>query len=95
MTDAYAADELTHWWILAIRRTVLRRAMVIACLVGTVLALVNHGDKILSGTMTWLNLGQVFVTYFVPYLVSTYSSVVAIRTQQRNAMAKRNAIGSE
>ena len=89
MTDAYATDELTPWLKLATRRTVARRAVVIASFVGTVLALVNHGDRMLSGAMSGLNWGQVFVTYFLPYLVSTYSSVVAIRTQQRLSMAKK------
>jgi hypothetical protein len=95
VTDPYATDELTPWWILAARRTVARRALVIASLVGTVLALVNHGDRMLAGTMSGLNWGQVFITYLLPYLVSTYSSVVAIRTQQRLSMAKRDAAGSE
>ena len=95
MTDAYATDELTPWLKLATRRTVARRAVVIASFVGTVLALVNHGDRMLSGAMSGLNWGQVLVTYFLPYLVSTYSSVVAIRTQQRLTMAKRDAVNSE
>ena len=95
VTDAYATDELTPWLILATRRTVARRAVVIASLVGTVLALVNQGDRMLAGAMSGLNWGQVFVTYFLPYMVSTYSSVVAIRTQQRLSMAKRDAVSSE
>jgi hypothetical protein len=95
MTDAYATDQLTPWLILATRRTVVRRAVVIALFVGTVLALINHGDSMLAGAMSGLNWGQVLVTYLVPYMVSTYSSVGAIRTQQRLSISKRDAISSE
>ena len=95
MTNAYATDELTPWLILATRRTVVRRAVVIAFFVGTVLALINHGDSMLAGAMSGLNWGQVLVTYLVPYMVSTYSSVVAIRTQQRLSVAKRDGVRLE
>lgn len=94
VTDPYATDELTPWLKLATRGSVTRRAVVIASLVGTLLALINHGDQMLVGAMSGLNWRQVFVTFLVPYMVSTYSSVVAIRTQQRLSMAKRDAASS-
>jgi hypothetical protein len=67
------------WISLAIQRSVAARALKVALLVGCILALINHGDRLLSGTMTpveWLKIG---LTFLVPYCVSTFASVQAIR----------------
>lgn len=57
----------------------VRRALVMSAIVGTLLMLINHIDALLAGTMTndrWL---KVTLTYLVPYVVSTVSSVLALR----------------
>lgn len=62
---------------------VLKRAAVMAIVVGCVIAVVNHGDKIASNEMTapdWIRVG---ITFLVPYTVSTLSSVLALREQER------------
>jgi hypothetical protein len=41
--------------------------------VGTILNLVNQGDAILAGTE--INWTKIVLTYFVPYVVSTYGAV--------------------
>ncbi|MEL6619863.1 MAG: nitrate/nitrite transporter NrtS [Pseudomonadota bacterium] len=64
---------------IVVERSVVRRALRIAAVVGLVLAAINHGDRILSGTMgagDWLKSA---LTFLVPYCVSTYSSVMAVR----------------
>ena len=61
----------------------MRRAAIIALIVGHVLAVINHGDRILAGTMTMLDWCKVGLTFLVPYTVSTISSVLALREQQR------------
>lgn len=50
-----------------------RRSLYAALVVGTVLNLINQGDA-LFGTISvnWL---KVFLTYLVPYAVSTYGAV--------------------
>jgi hypothetical protein len=55
------------------------RALRIAALVGVVLALINHGDTLYSGQpdlSTWF---KIALTFAVPYRVSTFSSVLAVR----------------
>jgi hypothetical protein len=47
--------------------------------VGTVLALINHGDLILEMSLPRENILQILLTYLVPYSVSTYSAVKALR----------------
>ena len=89
MVDSYATDEITPWPKLVFRGTVVRRAVVIALIVGTVLAIINHGDFMLEGTLGEGSIKKILLTYLVPYCISTYSSASAIRTQQRLASAKK------
>lgn len=62
-------------WQHAISRPVLTTAIRIALVVGTILALINHGPSLLEGQMTAQQWLQIALTYLVPYCVSTYSSV--------------------
>lgn len=67
------------WLAIALQRSVTTRALKVALLVGCILALINHGDRLLSGEVTpteWLKIG---LTFLVPYCVSTFASVQAIR----------------
>ena len=64
------------------RLDVIVRALKMASIVGIVLAIINHGDHILLGTMTVTNWIKVLITFCVPFCVSTISSVLAIRREQ-------------
>ena len=66
----------------ATRIDVLLRAFKMASIVGIVLAIINHGDHILLGTMTYNNWIKILFTFCVPFCVSTISSVLAIRREQ-------------
>lgn len=68
---------------LATRASVMHRAAKIALVVGVVLAAINHGDRILSGTLDSGGLFKILLTFCVPYCVSTYSSVLAIRERSQ------------
>jgi hypothetical protein len=72
------------WLAIATRPRVVRRALKYALVVGAVLIAINHGDAILHGEVTtdrWLRMG---LTVVVPYVVSTLSSVEALRGIERN-----------
>ena len=66
----------------ATRSDVLLRAFKMASIVGIVLAIINHGDHILLGTMTFINWIKIMITFLVPFCVSTISSVLAIKREQ-------------
>lgn len=51
--------------------TVVKRAVVVALIVGTLLNFINQGGNMLSGSVVWWKL---LLTYLVPYCVSSYSS---------------------
>ena len=69
---------------IAFERGIVRRSLVIAAIVGTILNIINQGDALLSGTplVAW----KIVLTYIVPYLVSTYGAVTA-----RLDMSRRSA----
>lgn len=71
------------WWFLATRRSVVVRALKVCGLVGTLLVIINQGDNILVGDP--IDFGKLILTYFVPYGVSTYSAVAALRAEKVGA----------
>ena len=76
--------NLRSWLTLACHPATVRRARVTSLVVGTILIAINHGPAILAGELTGQRLFQIFLTYLVPYTVSTVSSV-ATRRELRSA----------
>ncbi|MEP1964044.1 nitrate/nitrite transporter NrtS [Tateyamaria sp.] len=66
-------------WQIATAPSVAKRALKIALIVGTIIALINYGDRILAGEMDTVSWFKSMLTFLVPYCVSTYSSVMAVR----------------
>lgn len=61
------------------RRDVQKRALVIAVIVGTILNCINQAPDLMQGaSLEWVKAG---LTYCVPYCVSLYSSIAALRRQ--------------
>ena len=56
-------------------RPVLRRALRVAAVVGTVLVAINQGDILLRGDVTPGVAAKIALTYLVPFAVSTYSAL--------------------
>jgi energy-converting hydrogenase Eha subunit H len=52
----------------------------VAVIVGTLLMMINHGDIIFTGKVGLIDVLKILLTYAVPFLVSTYSSVESQRT---------------
>lgn len=68
-------NKLRRWFSLAIEKNTLKRSIKVAMIVGTLLMLINHGDIIFKGEIQLNHMLKILLTYLVPYLVSTYSSV--------------------
>lgn len=64
-----------------VQLALVRRAVKVACVVGTCLTLINQGDSLLSDgpapTLWW----KIPLTYCVPFFVSLYSAIAATRNQ--------------
>lgn len=70
---------MREWLLFAIEPTVVRRALRCTVVVGIILIAINYGDLILRGELCWSHLLKMLLTVFVPYMVSTVSSIAAIR----------------
>lgn len=70
---------------LALAKPVAVRALRVALVVGTILAMINHGDALVRFALTPENVFKILLTYLVPYGVSTYSSVRAIQEKTKNS----------
>lgn len=60
-------------WSYAISDGIPSRALSVAIVVGTILNLINQGDALFQGGS--LDPIKAFLTYLVPYCVSTYGAV--------------------
>ena len=56
-------------------RGIVRRSLILAVIVGTILNLINQGDALAAGMhlVAW----KIALTYCVPYCVATYGAVTA------------------
>lgn len=62
----------------------LRRALIVAGIVGPILALINHGDTIFSGNVARAGALRIAATFLVPFCVSCVSSCLAAQDQLRH-----------
>ncbi len=70
---------MKEWFQLASGTAVVKRALICVVIVGAVLISINHGSAIVHGEITSGRLVQMGLTLLVPYFVSTFSSVAAMR----------------
>lgn len=63
---------------IALRPDIVRRRMKVALVVGTILALINHADRLLQANLDWVTSIKILLTYLVPYSVSTWASVQTV-----------------
>jgi len=56
-----------------------RKALITACVVGTILTTINHGDLILKGDFPPLI--KVVLTYCVPFCVTTWGAVLGKKSR--------------
>ena len=74
-----AGTEWTEWLRLCCTGPVVRRALKYALVVGAILIAINHGDAILRGDLTAGRFLKMALTMAVPYFVSAFSSVGAMK----------------
>jgi hypothetical protein len=74
-------SAVSEWLELARGWPVVRRGLFYALVVGAILIAINHGDALLRGEVAEGRLLKMVLTVAVPYLVSTFSSVAAMRQQ--------------
>ena len=74
---------MSEWLRIALSAPVLVRGCKYAVVVGAILIAINHGDALLRQDLDATRLWKMALTVLVPFLVSTSSSVQAIRQSER------------
>lgn len=74
-----AVGQMQTWFKLALQPAVVRRSLKVSLLVGTLLTLINQLPRLLEQPLNMAIVLQIILTYMVPYAVSTYSAVEALR----------------
>lgn len=73
---------------LALKFSVVKRALKYAVVVGLILITINYGDLILRGELSGARIFKMALTVVVPYVVSTLSSVGALRDRTKAGSSK-------
>lgn len=68
----------------------IRKAVVVAGVIGTVLTLINQGDFLVTGQFGKVGLMKMLLTYSVPFCVSVYS-VLAVNRENATDTANEKA----
>jgi Mg/Co/Ni transporter MgtE len=74
---------MKEWLSVATRRDIVIRGLKVGAIVGTILVAINQGDVILAGQLDAPAAWKISLTYLVPYCVSTYGGVCAIRANDK------------
>jgi hypothetical protein len=81
------SPRLSQFLALWFQRATVRRAVTVAMIVAPVLTVINQYDAITSGSFGAKFFFKMGLTFLVPYSVSSYSSVMALRAAQRSRSA--------
>ena len=68
-------DHFKLYSQIAFSRSVVIRALKVALIIGTIINLINQGNILISFDFSNLNLIKIFLTYIVPYGVTTYTAI--------------------
>lgn len=74
---------MRRWLQIASTGPVVKRALKFTVVVGAILISINHGDAILRGDIDATRMAKMILTVFVPYAVSTASSVAALMEMEK------------
>ncbi len=69
------------WLATATQPELFKRSLKVSLVVGTLLALINHGDRLLDMSFDVEAIVKIALTYLVPFSVSTWASVQTARSQ--------------
>ena len=76
---------MKDWVRIALRPDICRRSLKIALVVGSILVLINYGDRLLEGSISTKDLLKMAMTFCVPFCVATYSAVCSVKQTQMNS----------
>lgn len=78
--------KLVHMLKLAVSHGIPARSFKVALVVGTILNVINQGDRIIDGND--IDLLKAILTFCTPYFVFSYGAVTALIAQLEAALAR-------
>ena len=78
-------SRVLAWLRVATERSIVLGALRVAAVVGALLVAINHGDRLLAGTLTSTDWFRIALTCLVPYGVATFAATNATLRQRRRA----------
>ncbi len=84
MSDTEHRPTRPGAFAVALQRDIVLRSLKVALVVGTLLALINHGDRLFNGGLDTAAMLKVGLTYLVPYAVASWSAVQTTLAQQHS-----------
>lgn len=88
----YGKEFMKEWLNLSLEPSVVKRSLRVALVVGAILIAINYWDVILNGKITTTSVLKMALTVLVPYFVSTFASVGALRESRRQESRKQGSI---
>jgi hypothetical protein len=83
MKSGATVRRFFHYWFL---RETVRRALKVACVVGPILTVINQYDVLMRGEFSLHLLFKIFLTFAVPYSVSSFSSASAYLEREKASL---------
>ena len=77
--------DLHRTLTLAVKPSIVMRGLKFSLVVGTILVLINHGDTLFTTGVSQTQIFQILLTYVVPYVVSSLSSIQSMMEQEETA----------
>lgn len=74
---------MREFFALCFSRPIIKRASLMALVVGTILIAINHGDALVRGQVDANRLVKIILTVCVPYIVSTVSSASTVLSMKK------------
>jgi hypothetical protein len=79
---------VSEWLACCVSKPVIRRAILSALIVGSILVMINHSDALLHGQFDRIRVFRIGLTVMVPYIVSTVSSASTIMSMRHGKFSQ-------
>jgi hypothetical protein len=81
---------VSDFWRSACRPPVVQRCGTIAFAVGTLLSLVNQGDRIVAGRFDWVLVFRIIGNYLIPFVVSNLGAMTSLQQRKDQGQQSRD-----
>jgi hypothetical protein len=83
---------LSRWLAAAADKSILLRSVKTACVVGCILAAINHGPELLAGSLEFEKLVRILLTFLIPFSVATFAGVAGKLSQQKQRIKANDTL---